>query len=76
MESSCSQPVPSAEPDAAHHQAQEAALPASPDAEPQKVAPSALPDGAAEPSEDAEQMAAAGPLQLSHPQHQVPAASK
>lgn len=62
-------------PDVAPHPEQ-AALPASPDAEPQKVAPSALPDGAAEPSEDAEQMAAAEPMQLSHPQHQVPAASR
>jgi hypothetical protein len=62
-------------PDAAPHQEQEA-LPASPDAEPQKVAPSALPDGEAEPSEDAEQMAPAVPPQLSHPQHQVPEASR
>lgn len=75
MESSCSRLAPLAVPDAAPHPEQ-AALPASPDAEPQKVAPSALPDGAAEPSEDAEQMAAAEPMQLSHPQHQVPAASR
>jgi hypothetical protein len=75
MESSCSQPVPSAVPDVAHHPEQ-AALPVSPGAEPQKVAPSALPDGAAEPSEDAAQMAPAVPPQLSHPQHQVPEASK
>ena len=75
MESSCSQQAPSAVPDAAPHPEQ-AALPASPDAEPQKVAPSALPDGAAEPSEDAAQKAAAEPMQPSHPQHQVPAASK
>ena len=75
MESSCSQPVPSAVPDVAHHPEQ-AALPVSPGAEPQKVAPSALPDGAAEPSEDAEQMAPSAQQQLSPPHQQEPAASR